>query len=382
MYNSESIVYFDNNATTKVDSRVLAAMIPFLAEEYANPHSAHYFGNEINKAIEKARAQVASIIGAYREEITFTSGSTEAINIAIKGISDLYGHKSKHIITVATEHHAVLDTCKFLEGKGFEITYLGVNDSGLIDLDELKASLRSDTILVCLMFANNETGIIQPIKEVASIVKKTGALFFTDATQAIGKIDINVYDFGIDILCLSGHKIYGPKGVGALYIKNGINLPTYTHGGGQEKGLRSGTLNVPGIVALGVACEICNNEMHDDAHRIGQLRDKLEGGLLRIPETYVNGDRGHRVYNVTNMCFKGIDASVLIGRLRDIAVSNGSACTSAVEEPSHVLIAMGLSEGDANASIRFSLGRFNTESEVDIAIKRFSEIMLTKLRYA
>lgn len=370
-------IYFDNNATTKVDSRVLDAMMPFLIRDFSNPHSAHDFGNEVMKAVEHAREQVADLIGAESKEIIFTSGSTEAINIALKGVAELNTYKGKHIIAVLTEHHAVLDTCKHLETKGYEVTYLDVCDTGIVDLDELKASLRSDTILVCAMYVNNETGVIQPIKEIASLVKTTQAYFFSDATQAAGRTEINIDDLGVDFLCISGHKLHAPKGIGALYVKSGIKLPTYTHGGGQEKGLRSGTLNVPGIIALGVACELCKKEMREDANRISQLRDKLERALLQIPGTSVNGSKERRVYNTTNICFKRNDANVLIGRMGNIAVSNGSACTSAIVEPSHVLTAMGLSDEDAFASIRFSLGRFNTESEVEVVIKTINELIQT-----
>jgi len=351
--------------------------MPFLIRDFANPHSAHDFGNEVMKAVEHAREQVADLIGAESKEIIFTSGSTEAINIALKGVAELNTYKGKHIIAVLTEHHAVLDTCKHLETKGYEVTYLDVCDTGIVDLDELKASLRSDTILVCAMYVNNETGVIQPIKEIASLVKTTQAYFFSDATQAAGRTEINIDDLGVDFLCISGHKLHAPKGIGALYVKSGIKLPTYTHGGGQEKGLRSGTLNVPGIIALGVACELCKKEMREDANRISQLRDKLERALLQIPGTSVNGSKERRVYNTTNICFKRNDANVLIGRMGNIAVSNGSACTSAIVEPSHVLTAMGLSDEDAFASIRFSLGRFNTESEVEVVIKTINELIQT-----
>jgi len=375
MYSNNSITYLDNNATTPVDKRVLDTMLPFLTDGYANPHSAHYFGNIVNKAVEQAREQISELIGADKEEIIFTSGSTEAVNIVLKGLTELRAHQGKHIVTVATEHHAVLDTCKYLETKGYEVTYLGVLDNGIIDLAELKTSLRNDTILVCTMYVNNETGVIQPIKEISSLAHEAQALFFTDATQAAGKIEINVDDLGIDFLCISGHKMYAPKGIGALYIKKGIQLPTYIHGGGQEKGLRSGTPNVPGIIALGKACELCRTEMQEDTKRIGDLRDELERALLDIPGTSVNGDIVKRIYNVTNICFKGCDANVLIGRMRNIAVSNGSACTSAVMEPSHVLTAMGVSDEDAFGSIRFSLGRFNTEDDMTVVIKAISELM-------
>lgn len=379
---SQNISYLDYNSTTPIDPRVLDAMLPFLKENFANPSSSHYFGTIINEAVRSAREKVADLIGADKKGIIFTSGSTEAINIALKGVAQSYSQKSKHIITVSTEHKAVLDTCKYLESIGYEVTYLSVQQNGLIDLSELKSSLRSDTILVCVMFVNNETGVIQPIKEIASFAHEVGALFMTDATQAGGKIEIDVDDFGIDILCLSGHKMYGPKGIGALYVRKGIKLPAYTHGGGHENGLRSGTLNVAGIVALGKACEIAEQEMKQDAERIELLRSGLENELLKIPDTFMNGSKENRIYNVSNICFKGLDANVIIGRMKNIAVSNGSACTAAIVEPSHVLRAMGLCDDDAFASIRFSLGKFNTVEEIKTVIKTISELTKTMLGYA
>ncbi|REC61272.1 IscS subfamily cysteine desulfurase [Chryseobacterium pennae] len=375
-------IYLDNNATTQIDPRVLSTMLPFLKENFANPSSTHYFGTTVLEAIISARTQVADLIGADNKEIIFTSNATEAINIALKGVAENYSEKGKHIITVSTEHKAVLDTCKNLETKGYEVTYLPVQKSGLIDLDELKKSLRSDTILVSVMYVNNETGVIQPIKEIASLAHEIGALFMTDATQATGKIPINVDDIGIDLLSLSGHKMYASKGIGALYIRKGINLSAYTHGGGHENGLRSGTLNVPSIVALGKACEVAEQEMKQDAERIISLRNELECELLKIPDTFVNGSTENRIYNVSNICFKGCDASVMIGRMRNVAVSNGSACTSAVIEPSHVLAAMGLSNDNAFTSLRFSLGKFNTEAEIKTAIKTISELTKMMLGYA
>lgn len=382
MTHFEPTIYLDNSATTPIDTRVLDAMLPFLKENFANPSSTHYFGATINDAVKSARTQVADLIGADDKEIIFTSGSTEAINIALKGVAQSYSHKGKHIITVSTEHKAVLDTCKFLESRGYEVTYLSVQQNGLIDLNELKSSLLSDTILVCVMFVNNETGVIQPIKEIASFAHEAGAMFMTDSTQAAGKIEIDVDDFGIDILCLSGHKMYAPKGIGALYVRKGIKLPAYTHGGGHENGLRSGTLNVPGIVALGKACEIAEQETKQDAERISPLRNELERELLKLPDTFVNGSTEDRIYNVSNICFKGFDANVMIGRMKDIAVSNGSACTAAIVEPSHVLRAMGLSDDDAFASIRFSLGKFNTVEEIITVVKTISELTNTMLGYA
>jgi len=382
MSNLGYIIYLDNNATTPVDERVLDAMFPFLKENFANPSSTHHFGTIINEAVKSARTQVADLIDADGKEIIFTSGSTEAINIALKGVAENYSDKGKHIITVSTEHKAVLDTCKYLETRGYEVTYLSVQKNGLIDLNELKKSLRSDTILVCVMYVNNETGIIQPIKEIASLAHEVGALFMTDATQAVGKIGINVAKEGVDILSLSGHKMYAPKGIGALYVRKGVKLPTYTHGGRHENGLRSGTLNVPGIVALGKACEIAEQEMKQDAERIASLRNKLENELLKIPNTFLSGNIESRIYNVSNICFRGFDANMIIGRMKNIAVSNGSACTSAIVEPSHVLIAMGLSSEDAFASIRFSLGRFNTEDEVGIAVNAISQLIQTNVLHA
>ncbi len=372
------LIYMDNNATTQVDKRVLEAMLPFLTNNFANANSTHYFGITANEAVKNARTQVADLIGAEDNEIIFTSGSTEAINLALKGVAENYSAKGKHIITVSTEHYAVLDTCKHLENRGYEVTYLPVCKEGLIDLKELKNSLRADTILVCVMYVNNETGIIQPIKEIASIAHETGAIFMSDATQAAGKIEIDVDALGIDLLCMSGHKMYAPKGVGALYVRqrmNRVKLSALIHGGGHEKGLRSGTLNVPGIVALGKACEISHQEMKQDAEKISSLRNQLEIELLKIKGTFVNGKPENRIFNTTNICFRGCDANVMIGRMKNVAVSNGSACTSATVEPSHVLVSMGLSDNDAFASIRFSLGKFNTENEVKAVVKIISEII-------
>jgi cysteine desulfurase len=358
-------IYFDNNATTPIDQRVLGGMLPFLTENFANASSTHHYGISVNEAVKKSRIQVADFIGAEENEILFTSGATEAINIAIKGIAENYSAKGKHIITVSTEHHAVLDTCKHLESKGYEVTYLPVSKDGLIDLNDLKDSLHVDTILVCVMYVNNETGVIQPIKEIATIAHEAGSLLMTDATQAAGKIEIDVDDLGIDLLCMSGHKMYAPKGIGALFVRKGIKLPTFIHGGGHERGVRSGTLNVPGIIALAKACEVAQTEMKQDSDRISELRNELENELLRIEGAFVNGNREYRICNTTNICFPNVDANVLIGRMKNIAVSNGSACTAAVVEPSHVLTAMGLSEEEAFGSIRFSLGKYNTSEDVE-----------------
>jgi len=375
----KQIVYFDNNATTQVDKRVLDVMMPFLTNEFANANSTHQFGLTVYESVKSARIQVSELIGAEAHEIVFTSGSTEAINLAINGVAENYYDKGKHIVTVSTEHPAVLDTCKNLETKGFEVTYLPVNSDGLIDLLELKNALREDTILVSVMYVNNETGVIQPVKEVAELTHKVGALFMCDATQAVGKIAVDVDALGIDLLCMSGHKFYAPKGVGALYLRQRINrvkLPALLHGGGQENGLRSGTLNVPGIVALGAACEIAKDKMKQDAERIFTLRNELEKELLKISGTYVNGNIENRIFNVSNICFRGFDANVMIGKMKNVAVSNGSACSSATVEPSHVLTAMGLSDDDAFASIRFSLGKFNNKNEVQTVVKIFRELFV------
>lgn len=361
--------YLDYNATTPIDPRVLDAMLPFLKYNFANPNSSHHFGLRINEKVKQAREQIADFINAEPNEIIFTSGATEATNIAIKGVAESYSSKGKHIITVSTEHKAVLDTCKDLERKGFEVTYLTVKPNGLIDLAELQKAIRPDTLLVSVMYVNNETGVIQPIKEIAKLAHEKGALFMTDATQAVGKIEIDVNDIGIDLLCFSGHKMYAPKGIGALYARNKTKLSPQIHGGGHEQGLRSGTLNVPGIIALAKACEIACEEMALNQRSISALRDKLETELLNLPNASLNGDSENKIYNTTNICFKGQDANVLIGRMNNIAVSNGSACSSAVFEPSHVLKAMGLSDDDAFASLRFSLGKFNIEEEVKLAIE-------------
>lgn len=379
------LIYLDNNSTTPVDQRVLDTMMPFFANNFANASSTHQFGVGAHEAVKKARNQVADIIGAETNEIVFTSGATEAINIAIKGVVENYSDKGKHIITVLTEHSAVLDTCKYLEKKGFEVTYLKVKSDGLIDLDELKNYLRDDTVLVSVMYVNNETGVLQPIKEISNLTHSFDALFMTDATQAVGKIQIDVDDLGIDLLCFSGHKIYAPKGVGALYVRQRqtrIKIPALFHGGGHERGLRSGTLNVPGIVALGKACELSQEGMKSNAEQIKTMRDYIESKLLLISDTFVNGNISQRLYNVTNICFVGADSEAVIMGLSNlennsplIAVSNGSACTSASIEPSHVLIAMGLDENRAFNSIRISLGKFNTIEELDIVIDEVKNVV-------
>jgi cysteine desulfurase len=382
---NKQIIYLDNNATTPIDPGVLAAMMPFLTDNYANANSTHQFGVGAYEAVKNARMQVADLIGAEAHEIIFTSGATEAINLAIKGVAENYSYKGKHIITVSTEHPAVLDTCKFLETKGFEVTYLRVLQDGLIDQAVLKNELRDDTILVSVMLANNETGVIHAIKEIAELAHASGALFMTDATQAAGKIPINVDALGIDLLCLSGHKMYAPKGVGALYIRqrlSRVKIPALIHGGGHERGMRSGTLNVPGIVALGTASALAQKEMSKNAEYILDLRKYLETELLKIEGTSVNGNTETRLYNTSNILFAGADSDAVIMGLSNpendsplIAVSNGSACTSASIEPSHVLTAMGLDESDAFSSLRFSLGKFNTKQEIRIVLESVKKIV-------
>ncbi|MDX2303734.1 MAG: cysteine desulfurase family protein [Microscillaceae bacterium] len=369
MNNENQFIYLDNNATTPLDPRVLEAMMPFLTRLYANASSTHKFGLEVNEAVKKARRQVADLIGAEEKEIVFTSGATEGINLALKGAALANQHKGNHIITLSTEHKAVLDTCEYLEKIGFDVAYLPVQPDGLLDLEVLQKTMREDTILVSVMYANNEIGVIQPIPEIAAITHSFDALFFTDATQAFGKIPISVCESGIDLMTFSGHKIYGPKGIGGLYVKNRLKLEEQQHGGGHERGLRSGTLNVSGIVGLGQAAEIAHNEMQENAQKIGKLRDYLETELLKIEGTYLNGNREKRLYNTSNIRFEGVDSDALISGLENIAVSNGSACTSTSIDPSHVLIALGLNNQAAFQCIRFSLGRGNGVGEIDYTIE-------------
>jgi cysteine desulfurase len=342
--------YLDNNSTTPIDPRVLDAMLPFLQDNFANSSSTHHFGQNINEKVKQAREQIAYFINAEPNELIFTSGATEAINIAIKGVAESYSNKGKHIITVSTEHKAVLDTCKDLERKGFEVTYLTVKSNGLINLAELEKAIRLDTILVSVMYVNNETGVIQPIKEIAKLAHEKGALFMTDATQVVSKIEIDVNNLGIDLLCFSGHKMYAPKGIGALYVRYKTKLSPQIHGGGHEQGLRSGTLNVPGIIALAKACEIASEEMDLNKRNISELKDKLETEFLKLQYTSQNGDSENIIFNTTNICFKGQDANVFIGRMKNIVVSNVSACSSAKVKPSQVLKEMGLSDDEAFTS--------------------------------
>lgn len=375
-------VYMDYNATTPCDERVLAAMLPFFTQHYGNAASKHHsFGWSAQAAVDMARQQVAALIGATEKEIVFTSGATEAVNLAIKGVAELYAVKGNHIITTAVEHSAVLDTCRYLEKKGIEITYLPVNASGQIDIQELEAAIRPTTILIAAIYANNETGTIFPIKAIGAIAKQHNVLFFTDATQAVGKLPIDVVAEDIDLLALSAHKLYGPKGVGALYIRRRnprVQLQAQLQGGGHEQGWRSGTLNVPGIVGLGKACSLATESMQAENERLALLRNRLEQGLLALPETYVNGDKQNRLSHVSNISFRYVPHQALItGVTKHIAVSSGSACASASGQPSHVLLAMGRGSQIARSSLRFSLGRFTTEEEVNRVIELVTETVNT-----
>jgi len=369
------LVYLDNSATTPVDPRVLEEMLPYFKDKFGNAASRnHRFGWVAEDAVDQARERIAKLLGADPREIIFTSGATEGVNLAIKGVANMYSRKGNHIITAKTEHKAVLDTCKALERQGIEVTYLDVNRQGLVDLDELRAAIKDTTILVAIMFANNEIGTIQPVKEIAKICAENKTLFFSDATQAVGKIPVDVKDMGIHILAFSGHKIYGPKGVGALYVsrKNPrVKLTAQIDGGGHERGMRSGTLNVPAIVGLGKACELAGEEMEAETVRLQALRDKIDRELLQMEEVVLNGAKESRLPQLTNISFKHVEGEGLMMTFNEnIALSSGSACTSASLEPSYVLKALGLGDDLAHSSLRISLGRFTTEEDVDYAIER------------
>ena len=377
-------VYLDHNATTPCDPRVVEAMIPYFTHQFGNAASRnHPFGWQAEEAVDYAREQVAKLIGADPKEVIFTSGATEGDNLGIKGVFEMYASKGNHIITATTEHKAVLDTCKHIEKEGGEVTYLAVNAEGLIDLKELEAAIKPTTILVAVMYANNETGTIQPVREISALAKKHGILFFTDATQAVGKIPVDVNKDGIDLMAFTAHKMYGPKGVGALYVRRKnprVKVTAQMDGGGHERGMRSGTLNVPGIVGFGKACELAMNEMEADANRLSKLRDKLENALLKLEEAYVNGSRVHRLPHVTNISFKYVEGEgLLMGFNKNIALSSGSACTSASLEPSYVLKALGLGDDLAHSSLRFGLGRFTTAEQIDYTIDSVTKTVL-KLR--
>ncbi|GAB2794469.1 cysteine desulfurase [Hymenobacter luteus] len=376
-------IYLDNNATTPLDPRVLEAMMPYLTEVFGNAASRnHPFGWAAEEAVDYAREQIAGLINCDPKEIIFTSGATESDNLGIKGVFEMYSQKGNHIITATTEHKAVLDTCKHIEKLGGRVTYLPVNAEGLISLEELEAAMTPETILVTIMYGNNETGTIQPIREIAQIAHKHGALFMTDGTQAVGKIPVDVIADGIDLMAFTAHKMYGPKGVGALYVRRKnprVKVTAQMDGGGHERGMRSGTLNVPGIVGLGKACELAKQEMAADTARLSVMRDRLERELLTLEESYVNGSVEHRLPHVANISFKYVEGEGLMMGVKDLAVSSGSACTSASLEPSYVLKALGLSDDLAHSSLRFGLSRFTTDEQIDYAINHVKEAV-TKLR--
>jgi len=367
-------IYLDHNATTPCDPRVVEAMVPYFTNAFGNAASRnHPFGWQAEEAVDYAREQVAKLIGADPKEIIFTSGATEGDNLAIKGVYEMYASKGNHIITCNIEHKAVLDTCRHLEKEGAEVTYLDVKPNGLIDLAELEAAIKPTTILIAIMYANNEIGTVMPMREISAIARKHGVLVFTDGVQAVGKIPVDVNKDGIDLMAFTAHKMYGPKGVGALYVRRKnprVKVTAQIDGGGHERGMRSGTLNVPGIVGFGKACEICLQEMESDAKRISQLRDKLENALLKVEESYLNGDKESRLPHVTNISFKYVEGEgLMMGFNKNIALSSGSACTSASLEPSYVLKALGLGDDLAHSSLRFGLGRYTTEEQIDFTIK-------------
>lgn len=377
-------IYMDYHATTPVDPRVLQAMLPYFSEKFGNAASRqHAYGVEAEQAVEKARKQIAELIGADPREIIFTSGATESDNLALKGAAEMYAERGNHIITAATEHKAVLDACKKLEKQGCRVTYLPVQSSGLIDLDRLREAITDQTILISIMHANNEIGVLEPIAEIGRMAHERGVLFHTDATQSVGKVPVNVIQDQVDLMSLSGHKMYGPKGIGALYVRRKnprVQLTAQMDGGGHERGMRSGTLNVPLIVGFGEACAVCQREMAEEAQRLAGLRDKLKDRILAdLEQVYINGTMDSRLPNNLNMSFACVEGESLLMGLHDVALSSGSACTSATLEPSYVLKALGVSNDLAHTSIRFGLGRFNTEEEVDYVAGRVVETV-NKLR--
>ncbi len=371
-------IYMDYHATTPMDPRVFETMKPYFMEVFGNAASRnHSFGWQAEEAVEKARKQIADLIGASPKEIVFTSGATESNNLALKGVAEMYAEKGNHIITAATEHKAILDTCKRLEKHGVRVTYLPVQTNGLVDLEMLKDAITDKTILVSIMYANNEIGVIQNMPEIGKIAKAKGVLVHTDGTQAAGKVPVNVIKDNIDLMSLSGHKLYGPKGVGALYVRRKsprVQITAQMDGGGHERGMRSGTLNVPGIVGLGEACAICQAEMPEESKRMAYLRDKLRNKLeAELDEVYINGTMEHRLPNNLNISFSYVEGESLLMGINDVAVSSGSACTSATLEPSYVLKALGAGDDQAHSSIRFGLGRFNTEEQVDYVAAKVIE---------
>ena len=373
-------IYMDNHATTPLDPRVLEAMMPYLTTTFGNAASRnHSFGWEAEKAVDAAREQIASLIGASAKEIVFTSGATESDNLAVKGVAEMYRERGNHIITQVTEHKAILDTCKRLEKQGYRVTYLPVKADGLIDLEDLARAIDEKTILVSIMAANNEIGVLQPIRAIGKLCHEKGVLFHTDAVQALGKVPFNVIEDNVDLASISGHKIYGPKGVGALYVRRRnprVQIAAQIDGGGHERGMRSGTLNVPGIVGLGKACELARAEMAEEAAKLTALRDRLRAKLeAELDFVAVNGSWEHRLPGNLNMSFLHVEGESLLMGINDVAVSSGSACTSATLEPSYVLKALGLGDDVAHSSIRFGLGRFNTEAEVDYVAAKVIQIV-------
>ncbi|OXJ13694.1 IscS subfamily cysteine desulfurase [Burkholderia sp. AU6039] len=364
-------IYMDYSATTPVDPRVVDKMVPFLHEQFGNPASrSHGYGWAAEQAVEEARAHVAALLGADPREIVWTSGATEGNNLAIKGAAHFYQGKGKHLVTVKTEHKAVLDTCRELERQGFDVTYLDVREDGLLDLDTVQQALRADTILVSVMLANNETGVIQPVAEIGALCRARGIVFHCDAVQAAGKIPVDVNALNVDLLTVTAHKVYGPKGIGALYVrrKPRVRIEAQMHGGGHERGMRSGTLPTHQIVGMGEAFRLAKEEMAEESRRVGALRDRLLAGLSTLDEVYVNGDLTRRIPHNLNVSFNFVEGESLIMGIKGVAVSSGSACTSASLEPSYVLRALGRSDELAHSSIRFTLGRFTTEAEVDSVI--------------
>lgn len=376
--NADQIIYLDNNSTTKTDDRVIDVMVPIMKELYANPSSSHFFGKSIKQLIDKARNNVSNLINCEHDEIVFTSGSTESINLTLRGLASSAYNSKKRIVTISTEHKAVLDTCKKLESQGFEIVYLPVQRDGTIDKDVFSSAIDNNTMLVISMHVNNETGVINDIQKLAEIAHSKGALFFCDATQSFGKIPIDIIKLNVDLLCFSGHKFHGPKGVGGLFVNKELKrkIEPQLTGGSQEYGIRSGTLNSAGIIGLGEACLISSVDMSKIESNVRVLRDYLESELLKIQGTFVNGNSINRIYNTTNICFPNNDANVIIGRLKNFAFSNGSACTSSIVEPSHVLSAMGLDNDLALASLRFSLSKYNNINEVKKVVDEIRHILL------
>jgi cysteine desulfurase len=377
-------IYMDNHATTPVDPRVLDAMLPYFSDKFGNAASRnHSFGWTAEEAVENARGQISKLINATPKEIIFTSGATESNNLAIKGVAEMYHEKGNHIITQVTEHKAVLDTCKRLEKYGYQVTYLPVSKDGRIDLDDLARAITPKTILISIMYANNEIGVIQPIAEIGKLAKEKGVLFHVDGVQAVGKVPVDVQKDNIDLLSMSAHKFYGPKGVGGLYVRRKnprVQLSAIIDGGGHERGMRSGTLNVTGIVGFGKACELCMNEMPAESEKLSRLRDRLKDQLMsQLDETFINGSMVHRLPHNINISFAYVEGESLLMGINDVAVSSGSACTSATLEPSYVLKALGVGEDLAHTSIRFGIGRFNTEEEVDYVVARVVDTV-TRLR--